>query len=129
MPLVATAVRMAGVNRATLTIVHVIVPFALIVPEQYIDSLGVFSDAAVDRITEYSEGIPRVISLVCDHSLLFGYADQKRRIDRQTVNQAIAYLEDGAAPPRRLARVRGAISRRLLRGGLWSVAATRWCTV
>src|SRR2546428_11615731 len=44
--------------------------------------LGVFTDAAVERITDYSEGIPRLISLVCDHSLLFGYADQKRRIDR-----------------------------------------------
>ena len=89
--------------------------------------LGVFSDAAVERITQYSEGIPRVISLICDHSLLFGYADQKRRIDRQTVNQAIAYLEDGGAPPRRLARVRGLISRRLLGVGVWSVAAMRWC--
>jgi general secretion pathway protein A len=90
--------------------------------------LGVFSDAAVERITEYSEGIPRVISLVCDHSLLFGYADQKRRIDRQIVNQAIAYLEDdGATPRRRLARVRGAISRGLRRGRAWSLTAVRWC--
>src|SRR5947207_5000289 len=50
---------------------------------------GLFSDAAVDRLTEYSGRIPRVINMVCDHSLVFGYADQKRRIDRPIVNQAI----------------------------------------
>src|SRR2546423_117545 len=87
--------------------------------------LGVFSDAAVERITQYSEGIPRVISLVCDHSLLFGYADQKRRIDRPTVNQAIDYLEDDATAPRRLGRVRGAIARRFGGAGRWSVAVAR----
>ena len=87
--------------------------------------LGVFTDAAVERITEYSEGIPRLISLVCDHSLLFGYADQKRRIDRPTVNQAIDYLEDDATAPRRLGRVRGAIARRFGGAGRWSVAVAR----
>jgi general secretion pathway protein A len=87
--------------------------------------LGVFTDAAVERITEYSEGIPRLISLVCDHSLLFGYADQKRRIDRPTVNQAIDYLEDDATAPSRLGRVRGAIARRFGRAGRWSVAVAR----
>jgi len=56
--------------------------------------LKVFSDAALGQIIEYSDGIPRVINLVCDHSLLFGYADQKHRIDREIVNEAIAYLED-----------------------------------
>ncbi len=87
--------------------------------------LGVFTDAAVERITEYSEGIPRLISLVCDHSLLFGYADQKRRIDRPTVNQAIDYLEDDATAPRRLGRVRDAIARRFGGAGRWSVAVAR----
>src|SRR5438105_13091631 len=48
--------------------------------------LGLFSDAAVDRLTEYSGGIPRVINMVCDHSLVFGYADQQRRIDRPIRN-------------------------------------------
>jgi len=64
--------------------------------------LGLFADPAVDRITEYSEGIPRLINIVCDHSLLFAYADQKRRIDRQIVNQAIRYLEEGTPPQRKV---------------------------
>ncbi len=60
--------------------------------------LALFSDSAVDRITAYSEGVPRLINTVCDHCLLFGYADQKRRIDRQTVDRAIDYLEQGIRP-------------------------------
>src|SRR2546429_5362450 len=51
--------------------------------------LGVFTDAAVSRITEYSGGIPRLINIVCDHCLLFGFADAKRRIDRPIANRAI----------------------------------------
>jgi hypothetical protein len=64
--------------------------------------LAIFSDAAVDRISTYTQGIPRLINTVCDHCLLFGYADQRRRIDRNIVNQAIEYLEKGTrALPRR----------------------------
>src|SRR4030095_2435506 len=42
---------------------------------------GIFTDAAIQRITEYSEGTPRVVNIVCDHCLLSGFADSKRRID------------------------------------------------
>src|SRR5258705_12815471 len=45
--------------------------------------LGLFSETAVNRIVEDSRGIPRLINIVSDHCLLFGYADQKRRIDQQ----------------------------------------------
>src|SRR3989441_12735400 len=69
--------------------------------------LGVFTDAAVGRITEYSGGIPRLVNIVGDHCLLFGYADQKRRIDRQTVAQAIEYLEEGTRPQRKVGGLRG----------------------
>lgn len=59
--------------------------------------LGLFSEPAVDRLWAYSGGIPRLINTVCDHSLLFGYADQKRRIDQRVVNHAIEYLEEGTS--------------------------------
>ena len=59
---------------------------------------GIFTDAAVQRITEYSRGIPRVINIVCDHCLLSGYADSKRRIEARAVDEAIEYLEDGERP-------------------------------
>ena len=59
---------------------------------------GLFTDAAVQRIAEYSRGIPRVINIVCDHCLLSGYADSKRRIEAKAVDEAIEYLEDGERP-------------------------------
>ena len=84
--------------------------------------LGVFTDPAVERITEYSGGIPRLINIVCDHCLLFGYADQKRRIDRHTVNQAIEYLEEGTPPRQRDRGLRGLRARLSLRWGLGALA-------
>jgi general secretion pathway protein A len=63
---------------------------------------GIFKDSALERITQYSGGIPRVINVLGDHCLLFGYADQKRHIDRATVNQTIEYLEEGLPTQRRV---------------------------
>jgi general secretion pathway protein A len=54
-----------------------------------------FSDAALARIAAYSGGVPRVINTVCDHCLLIGYADRRRRVDAGMVSEAIAYLEVG----------------------------------
>jgi general secretion pathway protein A len=59
---------------------------------------GLFTDAAVQRITEYSGGVPRVINIVCDHCLLSGYADSKRRIEARAVEETVEYLEDGERP-------------------------------
>jgi len=84
--------------------------------------LGVFSERAVERITKYSGGVPRLISIVCDHCLVFGYADQKRRIGRHTVNQAIKYLEHGTSAPRKLRGLRNATPQRLGRWGLGTAA-------
>src|SRR5262245_49079101 len=84
--------------------------------------LGLFVDSAVDQISAYSGGIPRLINTVCDHCLLFGYADQKRRIDRHVVNQAIKYLEDGTRPQRKVRAASGGWPRRALRWGLGTVA-------
>lgn len=60
--------------------------------------LGLFTGPAVRRIAEYAGGIPRIVNTVCDHCLIVGYADQKRRIDRDIVEQAIEYLEEGTWP-------------------------------
>jgi general secretion pathway protein A len=61
-----------------------------------------FSPAAMRQIAQYSRGIPRMINMVCDHSLLIGYAKQVRRIDAEIVKRAIDYLEEGQARTRRL---------------------------
>ena len=68
---------------------------------------GIFTDAAVQRIAEYSQGIPRVINIICDHCLLSGFADSKRRIDTGVVREAVEYLEEGERPKWRRSRRRG----------------------
>jgi general secretion pathway protein A len=59
-----------------------------------------FTPRALSRISDYGEGIPRLLNLVCDHSLLIGYADQHAEVDLDTVEVAISYLENGAEPKR-----------------------------
>jgi general secretion pathway protein A len=60
---------------------------------------GLFTDAAIDRIAEYSDGIPRLINLVCDLCLVNGYADRRSRIDAGAVDKATAYLGDSDRRP------------------------------
>ncbi len=88
--------------------------------------LGVFTEEALRRITEYARGIPRVVNTVCDHCLLIGYADQTRRIDPDIVEQAISYLEVGAKP--RL-RTRTTISRARARRRPSRISPLRWALV
>jgi general secretion pathway protein A len=67
---------------------------------------GIFNESAIERITQYAGGIPRVINTLSDHCLLFGYAEQRRRIDRPAVNRVIDYMEEGM-PTRRVLSVSG----------------------
>ncbi|HEV8617225.1 MAG TPA: AAA family ATPase [Methylomirabilota bacterium] len=59
---------------------------------------GIFTDAAIQKIADESHGTPRVINILCDHCLLNGYADRKRRIEGAAVDEAIEYLEEGERP-------------------------------
>jgi general secretion pathway protein A len=83
---------------------------------------GLFTDAAVQKITEYSEGTPRVINMVCDLCLVSGYANGSPRIDAGAVTTAIAYLEDGRRPAsnpfQRLAGPAGDLAVWAARGGI-----------
>src|SRR5947208_1204010 len=54
-----------------------------------------FTDAAIERMTDYAGGMPRILNILGDHCLLFGYADQIRRIDRASVTETIEYMEEG----------------------------------
>ena len=50
---------------------------------------GLFTADACDAIFSASRGVPRVINLFCDTSLVYGYADQKQTIDAATVNEML----------------------------------------
>jgi type II secretory pathway predicted ATPase ExeA len=53
---------------------------------------SLFNERALQRIWEYSEGIPRKINILCDNALLIGYGLEEKRIDEEIVNEAIKDL-------------------------------------
>ncbi len=52
-----------------------------------------FTEKGVDEIFHYSNGIPRVINILCDNSLTNAYAMDKKEIDENIVIEVIADLE------------------------------------
>ncbi|MBU0477510.1 AAA family ATPase [bacterium] len=53
----------------------------------------VFTPEALDRIYEYSQGIPRLINSLCDHALLNGYIYSKPKIDKDIIEESIKEKE------------------------------------
>jgi phage tail protein X len=65
----------------------------------------VFTSAAVDRVWNFSGGIPRVMNLVCDRALIIGYTGSRPVIDSKIVEEAIqefGYLQPRKSRGRRL---------------------------
>ncbi len=52
-----------------------------------------FTSEASDLIFSYSKGIPRLVNLVCDKSLLFGFVKETRIVDEYLVDQSIKEIE------------------------------------
>ncbi|MBI5577865.1 MAG: AAA family ATPase [Deltaproteobacteria bacterium] len=49
-----------------------------------------FTEAAVDLIYDVSKGIPRSINLACQAALVYGYAEESRKISQDIVRQIMA---------------------------------------
>jgi len=49
------------------------------------DMQTIFTPGAVKAVAWSSAGIPRLINLICEHALITGYADQRRPVGAQTV--------------------------------------------
>ena len=60
-----------------------------------------FTPKAMDLVHRYSGGIPRLINLLCDRSLLGGYSAQTTRIDAGIVSAAAEGLDLKSAEPER----------------------------
>jgi general secretion pathway protein A len=56
------------------------------------------SDAAA-MIHALSRGIPRTINVICDAVLVFGYAEERREIDRGLVEEVVRELEETGVLP------------------------------
>lgn len=58
-----------------------------------------FDDAACDAVYQHSQGVPRLINLLCDTALVYGFAEQKAQIDEQIVNDVAADKQKGGIFP------------------------------
>jgi putative secretion ATPase (PEP-CTERM system associated) len=53
-----------------------------------------FPSDACNLIHEVTAGVPRLINVLCDAALVFGYAEERRTIDRGMIDEVIAELEE-----------------------------------
>lgn len=52
-----------------------------------------FPHGVTDLVHARSRGIPRMINVICDATLVFGYAEEKRDVDRVLIDEVLAELE------------------------------------
>lgn len=50
---------------------------------------NVFDETAIKAIVENSRGIPRLINIICDTALVYGYADSLKNIDEQIIRDVV----------------------------------------
>ncbi|SEM42790.1 general secretion pathway protein A [Syntrophus gentianae] len=58
-----------------------------------------FTEEAIDAIHRYARGIPRLINILCDAALVYGYADELRAIDKIVIEDVIAERKIGGIFP------------------------------
>jgi general secretion pathway protein A len=59
------------------------------------DAAAIFTSPAVGLVHERSGGIPRTISVICENALISGFAEERRPIDRDIVEQVCADFDLG----------------------------------
>ncbi|BAZ93185.1 hypothetical protein TspCOW1_19060 [Thiohalobacter sp. COW1] len=66
-----------------------------------------FTEAAAEIAHRFSGGVPRLVNLLCDTALVYGYAEQRERIDADLMNEVVREKQAGGlfpAPPPGAAR-------------------------
>ena len=58
-----------------------------------------FDTLACDAVYQHSQGVPRLINLLCDTALVYGFAEQKAKIDAQIVHDVAADKQKGGIFP------------------------------
>lgn len=59
-----------------------------------------FPREATDAIHARSRGVPRIVNVICDAALVFGYAEERRAVDIALVREVLGELElTGVLPP------------------------------
>ncbi|HUI62345.1 MAG TPA: AAA family ATPase [Steroidobacteraceae bacterium] len=60
-----------------------------------------FSEDAIDLVHESTGGIPRLVNIICDTALVYGYSDQRPQIEADLVEQVIRDRAAGGLLPLR----------------------------
>jgi general secretion pathway protein A len=61
-----------------------------------------FPREATDLIHARSRGVPRIVNVICDAALVFGYAEERSHFDAPTIHDVLQELEmTGVLPPQR----------------------------
>ena len=88
-------------------------------------ALGEVFDAGARReIYRLSQGVPRVINVICDRALLGAYAQESRRVNPRLIRQAAAEVhgESEKSPwVRRTAIAAGVVGVTIIAASIWSV--------
>jgi type II secretory pathway predicted ATPase ExeA len=63
------------------------------------DGQAIFTPEAIDAIFRYSQGIPRVVNLLCEHSLITAYAEQVRPVPHTVIEDVAQEFELDELPP------------------------------
>jgi general secretion pathway protein A len=61
-------------------------------------SWQLFSQEALDLVHRYSRGIPRIINLLCEHSLILAYVEQSQQVTPAIVENVATELELDVQP-------------------------------
>lgn len=96
-------------------------------------NLKPFSENALDLISRYSRGIPRMVNILCDNSLLIAYGLGKKKIDESILKEVLADLKiDNSAEgktPDPEHHVAHRLTIKTLRRRLWPRAALPFALV
>ena len=58
-----------------------------------------FPREATDLIHARSRGVPRIVNVICDAALVFGYAEERRTFEAATIGEVLAELETTGVLP------------------------------
>lgn len=57
--------------------------------------LGLFSDQSCQQVYRFTGGVPRLINLLCDTALVYGYAEQREKVDAALIKDVAQDKQKG----------------------------------
>lgn len=59
------------------------------------DGCEIFEAEALDAVYEHSRGTPRLINILCDTALVYGFGDERSRVDRGLIDEVVETRKAG----------------------------------